>query len=66
MSEAKPETKKQRRVVITIWEGGITEVRVFKITLRPRQLFFGVLITVAALSWGNLPQAIEWAVALLK
>ena len=66
MLEVRQEPKRRKRIVITIWEGGITEIRVLKIVISPRQLFFGVLITVAALSWGNLPQAIEWAVALLK
>lgn len=55
------EMKKQKRMVITIWEGGITEIRVPKITLSRRQLLLVALIVIAVLvGIDNLPKIIEW------
>ena len=68
MSEANLEAKKQRRAVITIRirEGGITEIWVSKVTLNPRQLFWIVFISAAALKgFDKLPEAIEWGKNLL-
>jgi len=56
----KPEQKRQRRIIITIWEGGITEVRVPKITLNRRQMLFLTLVIVTLLvGIDRLPEIIE-------
>jgi hypothetical protein len=65
-----PAEKKQKRVIITIWEGGFVEIRVPKIVLSRRQLFWAALIIATALTGiNNLPQVIQWGnnmLALLR
>lgn len=61
-----PAEKKQKRVIITVWEGGTVEVRVPKIVLSRRQLFWVVIILATALTGiNNLPQVIQWGNNLL-
>ena len=65
MSETS-ETKKQKRIILTLWEGGILEIRVPKITFNRRQLFSAVFILFVVLTKGDkLPEAIAWGKNLL-
>lgn len=65
MSETS-ETKKQKRIILTLWEGGILEIKVPKITFNRRQLFLAVFILFVVLTEGDkLPEAIAWGKNLL-
>jgi hypothetical protein len=61
-----PVQKKQKRVIITVWEGGVIEIRMPKIVLSRRQLFWGALLIATALTGiNNLPEVIQWGNSLL-
>jgi hypothetical protein len=65
MSEAN-DTRKQKRLILTLWEGGILEIRVPKITFNRRQLFLAVFLLFVVLTEGDkLPEAIAWGKNLL-
>jgi hypothetical protein len=60
------EQKREKAIVIIVWCDGQIEIRVLKVTITWRRLFWGVLVAVSVFGGVGLPDAIEWGKSVLE